>query len=94
MSDNSGKMSDSMKDYRITVRLSAELRKRLKAAARRGGARESDVVRGAIERQFAAEDAGNTAYERAKKIGLVGAVRGASEDLSTNPRHLDGFGSS
>jgi len=88
-------MSDSeMNDYRITVRLPLALRQRLKAAARRKGTRESDLVRGAVERQLAAEDNAITAYERAKKAGLIGAVRGASRDLSTNPAHLDGFGSS
>ncbi len=83
-----------MKDYRITVRLPAELRRRIKDAAYRSGTRESDIVRGAIEQQFAAEDKGVTAYEHAKKSGLIGAVRGASRDLSTNPRHFDGFGDS
>ena len=94
VSDKSDKMSDSqMKDYRITVRFPAALRQRLRAAALRRGTRESDLVRGAVERQLAAEDDALTAYERAKKAGLIGAVRGASRDLSTNPAHLDGFGS-
>jgi hypothetical protein len=45
MSDISDKMSDGpMKDYRITVRFPAELRRRLKASARRSGTRESDLV--------------------------------------------------
>ena len=83
-----------MKDYRITVRFPAELRRRLKDAADRSGTRESDVVRGAVERQLTAEDAALTAYEHAKKAGLIGAVRGTSRDLSTNPRHFDGFGRS
>jgi predicted DNA-binding protein len=83
-----------MKEYRITVRLTAELRQRLKDAAQRSGTRESDIVRGAVERHFAAEDERITAYERAKNAGLIGAVRGASRDLSTNPKHFDGFGSS
>jgi predicted DNA-binding protein len=88
-------MSDvKMKDYRVTVRFPAELRQRLKAAARRSGARESDLVRVAVERQLAAEDDALTAYDHAKKAGLIGAVRGASRDLSTNPRHFDGFGGS
>lgn len=88
-------MSDGqMKDYRITVRFPAELRQRLKAAARRSGRRESDLVRGAVEQQLAAYDDTPTAYEYAKRAGLVGAVRGASRDLSTNPQHFDGFGSS
>jgi predicted DNA-binding protein len=81
-----------MKGYRISVRFPAELRQRLKAAARRAGTRESDLVRGAVERQLAAEDEALSAFEHAKKAGLIGAVRGASRDLSTNPRHFDGFG--
>jgi predicted DNA-binding protein len=83
-----------MKDRRITVRFPVELRQRLKHAARRSGKGESDIVRGAVERQFAAEDAEVTAYDRAKKAGLIGAVRGAARDLSTNPKHLNGFGGS
>lgn len=81
-----------MKDYRISVRFPAELRKRLKAAAHRSGTRESDLVRGAVERQIAAEDDALTAYDHAKKAGLIGAVQGASRNLSTNRRHFDGFG--
>jgi len=88
-------MSDGrMKDHRITVRFPAEMRRRLKAAARRSGTRESDLVRGAVERQLAAEEDSLTAYEHAKKAGLIGAARGAARDLSTNPKHFDGFGGS
>lgn len=83
-----------MKDDRITVRFPAELRQRLKAAAHRSGTRESDLIRGAVERQLAAEEDSLTVYERAKKAGLIGAVRGASRDLSVNPAHFDGFGGS
>ena len=83
-----------MKDHRITVRFPAELRRRLKAAARRQGTRESDLVRSAVERQLAAEEDALTAYERAEKAELIGTVRGAARDLSTNPRHFDGFGGS
>jgi len=79
------------------VRFPAELRERLKAAARRSGRRESDLVRGGVERQLAAELAAEndalTAYDHAKKAGLIGGER-ASPDLSTNPRHFDGFGGS
>ena len=57
MSDGSDKMSDGhMKDHRITVRFSPELRRRLKASAHRAGTRESDLVRGAVELQLAAEE--------------------------------------
>ncbi|HEV3197677.1 MAG TPA: CopG family transcriptional regulator [Bryobacteraceae bacterium] len=83
-----------MKNDRITVRFPAELRQRLKAAAHRTGTRESDLVRGAVERQLASEDDALTAYDHAKKAGLIGVVRGARRDLSTNPVHFDGFGGS
>jgi predicted DNA-binding protein len=82
------------KDYRISVRLSPETHRRLKAAARRGGRRESDIVRDAVERELAAEGASVTAYELAKKAGLIGAVKATIRDLSTNPKYLDGFGES
>jgi predicted DNA-binding protein len=95
MSDRSDKMSDGhMKDHRITVRFPLELRRRLKAAARLGGTRESDLVRGAVERQLAAGEDSLTAYEHAKKAGLIGAVKGTPRDLSTNPKYFDGFGGS
>jgi hypothetical protein len=46
-----------------------------------------------VEHRLAADDA-ITAYDRAKKAGLIGAVRRASPDLSTNPKHFDKFGGS
>ena len=88
-------MSDMhAKDVRITVRFPKELRRRLKAAAHRSGTKESDLVRAAVERQLAAEEDVFTAFEHAKKARLIGVVRGASRDLSTNPKHFDGFGES
>ena len=95
MSDRSDKMSDGhMKDHRITVRFSPEMRRRLRAAARRRGTRESDLVRGAVELQLAADEDSPTAYEHAKRAGLIGAEKGTTRDLSTNPKYFDGFGGS
>ena len=83
-----------MKIHRITVRVSAETRRRLKAAARRMGTRESDVVRSAVELQLAADEGAPTAYDLAKQAGLLGAVKGTLRDLSTNRKYFDGFGAS
>lgn len=83
-----------MKDDRITVRFSLETRRRLRAAARRGGRRESDLVRDAVEAQLAREERALTAYEHAKRAGLIGAAKGKVRDLSTNPKYFDGFGGS
>ena len=88
MSDKSDRLSDKrMKDYRITVRFPADLRRRLKWAARSHGTCESELVRGAVERQLAAEEHGITAYERAKKAGHgpcvepLRSIRGPFADL-------------
>jgi predicted DNA-binding protein len=94
MSDIFAIMSDEMKESRVTVRFSAELRQRLKATARRTGTRESDLVRRAVERELDAEPPLFTAWEIAMKAGVIGAVRNAPSDLSTNPKHFEGFGRS
>jgi predicted DNA-binding protein len=83
-----------MKGDRITIRFSAETRRRLQAAAQRGGKCESDLVRDAVELQLAAEERGFTAYDHAKKAGLIGAVKEKVRDLSTNRKYFDGFGGS
>src|ERR1017187_4233399 len=83
-----------MKDHRITVRFSPELRRRLKASARRTGTRESDLVRGAVALQLAAQGGSLSAYELAKRSGLIGVPKGTARDLSRNPRYYDGFGTS
>jgi predicted DNA-binding protein len=83
-----------MKGSRITVRFPADLRRRLKHLARSSGTRESELVRESVEQQLAGGDHAMTAYERFKKAGLIGVVRRASKDLSTNPKHFDGFGRS
>jgi predicted DNA-binding protein len=83
-----------MKDYRITVRFPATLRRRLREAAHRSGRRESEWIRAAVEQQLAADELELTAYDRVKRAGLLGIVKGASPDLSTNPRHFGGFGGS
>ena len=84
-------MSD-MKDERLTVRFPLELRRRLKAAALQGGTRESDVVRGAVQQHLDANVAPTSAYDKVKKAGLIGLVRGPNRDLSTNRLHFEGFG--
>jgi predicted DNA-binding protein len=86
-------MSD-MKDERLTVRFPLELRRRLKAAALQSGTKESDVVRGAVQEHLDAAATSTSAYDKMKKAGLIGLVRGANRDLSTNPLHFEGFGKS
>jgi predicted DNA-binding protein len=84
-------MSDIMSSQRITIRISPSLRKELKKRADVKGRPESEIVREALESYF--RHAGSeSAYELAKQAGLIGRLKGAPRDLSTNPRHLKGFG--
>jgi predicted DNA-binding protein len=83
-------MSD-MSSQRITVRIPLSLGKRLKKQADVKGRPESEIVREALE-SYLRQAAGQSAYELARQAGLIGRLKDAPRDLSTNPRHFKGFG--
>lgn len=84
-------MSD-MAPNRITVRVTPKLGQQLRDQFRAKGQSPSEVVRVALEDYFDRNETGKSAYEMAKAAGLIGSVRRAPRDLSTNPRHFEGFG--
>jgi plasmid stability protein len=86
-------MSD-MGLQRITVRVPASLGSRLRARARAKGQSPSELVRIALEHHLGSGDGQRTAYDLAAEAGLIGCVRRTPKDLSTNPKHLEGFGKS
>ncbi len=92
MSDKCSKMSDIMSSQRITIRISESLVKRLKQQAGMKRRSESAVVREALENYLGEIPASRSAYDMAQEAGLIGCVRGAQSDLSTNRKHLEGFG--
>ncbi len=49
-------------------------------------------MREALEDYLDRQSAGPTAYDLFKQAGVIGSVSGGPKDLSTNPKHLDGFG--
>jgi len=79
----------AMKAERLTIRISDDLRTRLKARAKAAGTDESEVVRLALEQYITPP---MSAYEVAKRAGLIGIVKGGPTDLSTNKKHMEGFG--
>jgi predicted DNA-binding protein len=81
-----------MSDRRLSVRVSVELRQELDALARRTGERPSDVVRKALQEYCRNHVPRPSAYELARKIGLIGCGADLPGDLSTNPAHFEGFG--
>jgi predicted DNA-binding protein len=85
-------MSDSMSSQRITVRVPGALGARLRNRSRVKGQTPSDLVRVALENYLGEESGSGSAYELAEAAGLIGSVRRAPKDLSTNRRHFEGFG--
>ncbi len=95
MSDRSDIMSDMQpKEHRITLRVSNELRRRIKREAKRTGSPESEVIRSALEKQLREDDEGPSAYDILFAKGVIGCVKGARPDLSTNKKYFEGFGES
>ena len=92
MSDNCAKMSDIMSSQRITIRVSGSLVKRLKKQAGMRRRSESSLVRDALEAYLGDAPTSSSAYDLARAAGLIGCVAGAPADLSTNRKHLKGFG--
>jgi metal-responsive CopG/Arc/MetJ family transcriptional regulator len=81
-----------MADDRITVRLDEDLRSELEAIAQGGNRSESDVVREALAEYCQSRGGGRSCYELARRLGMIGCVKKASRDLSTNRKHFEGFG--
>ena len=84
-------MSD-MASQRITIRVPKELGARLRDQSRAKGKTPSDLTRAALEAYLGREGDSISAYDLAKRLGLIGCVRGAPKDLSTGRRHWKGFG--
>ncbi len=78
----------------MTVKLPDELAVRLEKRAKRLGVSKSAVVRRSIEATFRtaerAVEEEPSAYDLMK--GGFGCVSSGVGDLSTNPKHMEGFG--
>ena len=73
----------------LTIKLSAKLSARVSRIARARNVSRSDVVRDALEAYGANEE--GTLGEAA--AALRGTIKGLPRDLSSNSRHLRGYGS-
>jgi metal-responsive CopG/Arc/MetJ family transcriptional regulator len=77
---------------RINVRVDERLKKELEAEAREKGVRPSEIVREALEEHLRKRRPRESAYDLAKRLGIIGVYKDAPPDLSTNPEHMEGFG--
>ena len=97
MSDKCVIMSDMASD-RITIRVPEGLGRQLRHRSRLHGLPESALVREALEAYLGQSIEARPAFELAEEAGLIGCVRRGAKslpkDLSTNPKHFEGFGKS
>lgn len=84
-------MSD-MASSRITVRIPERLTARLRSQSKAKGTTESDLVREALENYLGRSGNERSAFEMAEEAGIIGIAQNGPKDLSTNRRHLRGFG--
>lgn len=77
----------------LSIKISDELALRLERRAKRYGRSKSDLARESIERGLA----GDSALEEAPSLydmikDDLACVDSGVDDLSTNPKHMEGFG--
>jgi metal-responsive CopG/Arc/MetJ family transcriptional regulator len=77
---------------RINVRVEERLKQQLEAEARERGVSPSEIVRQALQEHMRQRTPRETCYDLAKRLGIIGSVKGLPTDLSTNPEHMEGFG--
>ena len=78
---------------RINVRVEGRVKLELEAEAARRGVRPSEIVRRALGEHLSRQATRLNCYELAQQLGIVGLAKGLPADLSTNPGHMEGFGS-
>ena len=83
-----------MASHRITVRVPKTLGALLRDRSRAKGQTPSDLVRIALETYLGRGDGSIRPMTWRRRQGLIGCVRRAPKDLSTNRRHFEGFGKS
>lgn len=79
----------------LTIKLPDELARRLERRARLRGQSKSTLARDALARELG-DDSDESVEETKSAYGAMkdglGCVETGASDLSTNPKHMEGFG--
>lgn len=81
-----------MRTTRISVRVEGKTQRELARMAAVRGQSESELIREAIERYLENGRDGETCLDVARRLGIIGSAKNLPRDLSTNKRHMKGFG--
>lgn len=76
----------------LSVKVPEALDRKIAAALKRRGMQKSEVVREALERFLDENHEARRGSFLDLAGDLVGCVKDAPVDLSSNPKHLDGYG--
>jgi predicted DNA-binding protein len=77
---------------RLSIRIPDQLQDDLQQLASLIGKSESEIVREAIEEYCARNGSGASCYDLAKQAGWIRRAGNLPKDLSTNKKHMEGFG--
>ena len=77
---------------RLSIRIPEGLRAEIETLSKVTGKSESEIARQAIEEFLERNSASPTCYDVALKAGWIGCFNSGLGDLSTNPKHMEGFG--
>ena len=81
-----------MSSRRITIRVNADMHRRIEKAAEHMGVNESEVIRRTLQSHLPRTGDKPSVYDVLKKMGAVGCAKKLPNDLSTNRKHMEGFG--
>ena len=82
-----------MPSVRLSVELEPEIARALEDLSIERGSTVSDVIRAAVQRYLESYDeSAGSAFEVARRLGILGMVEDLPPDLSSDARHMDGFG--
>jgi hypothetical protein len=79
------------------IELSAEQKRQLARISEQTGKSWQALLDEALSRltpRTAEDSNGDTVLDRLTRFGLLGCITDAPEDLSTNPKYMEGFGGS
>jgi hypothetical protein len=76
-------------DYRLSIRIDESSRRKLSERSRLERKKESVIVREALEAHLSKTE---SLHDRLTRIGGLGIAKGTPGDLSTNKKHMEGFG--
>ena len=76
---------------RISIRIPQELQQGVERIVQATGKSESEIVRAALAEFCSRHEREPSCYDLAASAGILGCGSGPA-DLSTNPKHMEGFG--